>query len=129
MASENYAVAMSGLGDDKTAFERLCIALFALDKRLARGNRIVCESKPEIPQKAFEPYQIKGSDVEYVDFDKSEGRICAENVWAYPPGCPLIVKGERISVDFARRATLLYEDGVNVTGETREFPAKILVVR
>ena len=129
MASENYAVAMSGLGDDKAAFERLCNALFALDKRLARGNRIVCESKPEIPKKAFEPYQIKGSDVEYVDFDKSEGRICAENVWAYPPGCPLIVKGEKISADFARRATLLHESGVNVTGETREFPAKILVVR
>ena len=55
--------------------------------------------------------------------------MCAENAWAYPPGCPVIVKGERVEEDFVKYATLAYESGVNVTSESREFPAKLAVVQ
>ena len=50
-----------------------------------------------------------------------------ENVWAYPPGSPHIVKGEKIGQDAVKSLTLMYESGVSVSSETRKFPGKIWV--
>ena len=46
-------------------------------------------------------------------------------MWAYPPGIPLIVPGERISSEFLQEVQMLQQTGVNVqcaygkTGEIR----------
>lgn len=129
MASVNYCIAMTGLGDKEDSFSKLIDALFSLDDSLANRNGLVRQNSLKIAQKALEPYQIKGLSVEMVDFDKSVGRICAENVWAYPPGAPIIVKGERIDFEFVKHATLEYENGVNVTSEMGTFPNGIIVVK
>lgn len=129
MASVNYCIAMTGLGDKEDSFSKLIDALFSLDDSLANRNGLVRQNSLKIAQKALEPYQIKGLSVETVDFDKSVGRICAENVWAYPPGAPIIVKGERIDFEFVKHATLEYENGVNVTSEMGTFPNGIIVVK
>lgn len=129
MASVNYCIAMTGLGDKEDSFSKLIDALFSLDDSLANRNGLVRQNPLKIAQKALEPYQIKGLSVETVDFDKSVGRICAENVWAYPPGAPIIVKGERIDFEFVKHATLEYENGVNVTSEMGTFPNGIIVVK
>ena len=129
MASVNYCIAMTGLGDKEDSFSKLIDALFSLDDSLANRNGLVRQNSLKIAQKALEPYQIKALSVETVDFDKSVGRICAENVWAYPPGAPIIVKGERIDFEFVKHATLEYENGVNVTSEMGTFPNGIIVVK
>ena len=38
-------------------------------------------------------------DIEAVPFEHAAGRVSAESVIPYPPGIPLIVKGERIEID------------------------------
>lgn len=129
MASVNYAIAMTGLGDGYESFGALIDALFSLDDSLAFRNGLVAQPILEIAKKALEPYQIKSLNTEIVDFDKSEGRVCAENVWAYPPGAPIIVKGEIIDGEFIKHATLEYENGVNVSSEKGTFPSGILVVK
>lgn len=129
MASTNYAIAMSGLGDDSVAFAKLAKAVFDIDTNVKNKNGLSDMEIPELPQKAVEPYQTDVLSSEYVDFSESSGHICAENVWAYPPGCPIIAKGEIVSDDFIKYATVAYESGVNVSSETREFPAKLLVVQ
>lgn len=129
MASVNYAIAMSGLGDDKASFSKLAKAVFDIDASAKTRDGLTYVKLPKLPQKVFEPYQIDTLSCEYVDFAQSVGRVCAENAWAYPPGCPVIVKGERVEEDFVKYATLAYESGVNVTSESREFPAKLAVVQ
>ena len=37
---------------------------------------------------------------ETVPYEKSLGRVSGEAVWAYPPGIPLILPGEKITQDF-----------------------------
>ena len=71
--------------------------------------------------------KTNGLSGEYVDFDKSSGKISLENVWAYPPGSPIIVKGEIVCQDDIKNLTLMYENGVSVSSETRRFPSQILV--
>ena len=127
MAGVNYAIAMSGAGDTRENFSALENALFAIDDTLAERNGLTKTEMPSLPEKVLEPYETNTSTGEYVDFDKSVGRVSLENVWAYPPGSPIVVKGEKITQDAVKSLTLMYESGVHVSSETREFPGKIFV--
>lgn len=129
MAGVSYAIAMSGLGDDAQSFLTLSDAVFKIDDFVKEGISTLTSITPHLPQKAVEPYQIKTLSVEYVDFEQSEGRVCAENIWAYPPGAPIIEKGEIIDCDTIKYATVSYESGVNVLSETRRFPSRVLVLK
>lgn len=128
MASVSYAIAMSGLGDDRRSFLALEEGVFDIEDGI---NSAVATTKailPILPQKAFNPCEIARLSVEYVDFEQSVGKVCAENVWAYPPGAPIIAKGEIIDLDVIKYATIAYESGVSVASETRRFPTSVLCV-
>ena len=127
MAGVNYAIAMSGAGDSRENFSALENALFAIDDTLCVRNGLTKTLVPILPEKVFNPCETNALSGEYVDFDKSAGRVSLENVWAYPPGSPLIVKGEKIGQDAVKSLTLMYESGVSVSSETRKFPGKIWV--
>lgn len=129
MASTDYAIAMSGLGDDESSFAKLVNAVSAVDAALERNDERQTVKLPELPQKAFEPYQIDALSCDYVDFDDCVGMVAAENVWAYPPGCPVLVKGEVVQKDLAEYVEFAVKSGVNVTSETRQFPSKLLTVQ
>lgn len=128
MASANYALAMTGAGDRFSAFLALSEAIFELDANAKERYGLVNIDGLNLPQKAFEPHQIDGLSVETVNLDESVGKVCAESVWAYPPGSPLICKGEIIEQEFVRHALFLYECGVNIQSENRGFPNSISVV-
>ena len=125
MAGVNYAIAMSGAGDSRENFSALENALFAIDDTLCVRNGLTKTLVPILPEKVFNPCETNALSGEYVDFDKSAGRVSLENVWAYPPGSPLIVKGEKIGQDAVKSLTLMYESGVSVSSETRKFPGTI----
>lgn len=118
---------MSGAGDTRDNFSALENALFAIDDTLSERNGLTKTITPILPQKAVDPCKTNGLSGEYVDFDKSSGKISLENVWAYPPGSPIIVKGEIVCQDDIKNLTLMYENGVSVSSETRRFPSQILV--
>ncbi len=128
MASANYALAMSGAGDGLSSYMALAEAIYDLDGNVKERNGLVNINASILAQKQFEPYEIDKLNTEFVDLEKSIGRVVAENVWAYPPGCPIICKGEVIDHEFIRYALCLYEYGMNLESEHRRFPDNILVV-
>lgn len=128
MASESYAIAMSGLGDEDKNFDALIDALCEIDKRLTSKHKANVEL-PKIAQKVFEPYQIDTLSVEYVKFENIVGRVIAENIWAYPPGAPLIVKGEVVSEDTVENIKELIDAGVEISSETNKMPSEVLCVK
>lgn len=128
MAAANYAVAMTGAGDDLNAFLALSGAVYELETSVRERYGLVNINNVDIPQKVFEPYQIRGLNAVFAEFDESAGYVAAENVWAYPPGCPLICKGEVITTEFLHHSLVLYQSGIEVDSEQRAFPNKILVV-
>ncbi|MDR3314635.1 MAG: DegT/DnrJ/EryC1/StrS family aminotransferase [Oscillospiraceae bacterium] len=53
-------------------------------------------------------------------FAAAQGRICAEYVWAYPPGIPLLVPGQQVTAAFLAAVAALTEAG----GELRSTHGK-----
>lgn len=122
MAGVNYAIAMSGMGDTHESFARLERALCEIDGTLEKVCKKQSVKIANIAKKHFEPYQIDTLSCEYVDFDKSVGRVSAENIWAYPPGCPILVKGEEITQEAYDTINRMLEVGVSVSSEMRKMP-------
>ena len=61
---------------------------------------------------------------EFVPASEARGRIAAEYVWAYPPGIPCLIPGERIGEDF--RTGLASRVWHSTRGK---MPAQIAVLR
>lgn len=128
MASEYYAIAMTGMGDVAENFTALATAVIEIDSAVRARNGINHTSLIEQPSIAYTPAQARALQSVPCDLELSEGKICAEYVWAYPPGSPIIVPGEIISTDFIRHATQMYECGINVTSSLKGFPESIMTV-
>lgn len=129
MASENYLIAMSGAGDNIESFSRLVYALKEIDstiiKTVSKDNGFVAK----LPEKVFYTYEIASLNTEYVDIKKCDDVIVAENIWAYPPGCPIFVKGERITKSDIEKLLDLQKVGVDISSEYHLFPNKLRIVR
>lgn len=128
MAGVNYAIAMSGMGDSKESFARLERALFEIDNTLEKADKKRPIKIDNIAKKHFEPYQTSTLSCEYVNFDKSVGRVSAENIWAYPPGCPIVVKGEEITHQAVECIKKMLDVGVSISSEMRKMPSEVMVI-
>jgi len=51
--------------------------------------------------------------VERLDWDKTEGRVAAETITPYPPGIPLVLKGEKVRADHLDRLEQLIDEGAS----------------
>ena len=121
MHSGSNVLAMTTVCDPAEAFDLLANALLSIDARLsaapAAGNEFLtgnvagAEGAPS-PEKASADgtaYRLPEKEecvctigealdepVEEVPVEEAEGRVCAEYVYCYPPGIPILVPGERI---------------------------------
>lgn len=98
MYSARYCLAMTGLGDTRESLMCLARALAEIDAKLF-GVCPQTELYPPLPEKAMGAFCADGREKEFADIDNSQGKICGEYVWAYPPGVPVLVPGERISCE------------------------------
>ena len=89
MAYDNYALAMTSVCDNKKAFKKLKKALFKIDKELKEE-----ETKPVVYPTPKQNKKKPAGEKELVLISKAEGRICADYLWAYPPGVPIIAPNE-----------------------------------
>ena len=105
MTGIDYILAISSICDSKENLMKFAAALKEIDAEVpflqtevGAKNEIVLRQMQETPSAAR---QRCG---EFVPLSCSEGRECLEYVWAYPPGIPLIVPGERIDRRFIETA-------------------------
>ncbi len=133
MASRDYAIAMTGAGDTKDMYSSLLFAVAETCKETKKSDKATQHQNGTqfaiLPQKAYNPYKIDSLSSEAVNMLDSIGRVSAENVWAYPPGSPIIVKGEVMSKETAKLLVELQSFGVNLTSSLRDFPDRIFVVK
>ena len=83
----------------------------------------------KLPKKAFNPCEIDRLSIECANCKDIVGRVSAENVWAYPPGAPIIVKGEIVDERALAYLEDLYESGVDVSSSLKGFPHTLAVVK
>ncbi|MBO5059545.1 MAG: aminotransferase class V-fold PLP-dependent enzyme [Clostridia bacterium] len=128
MASLGYAVAMTGMGDTAESVAYLADCLWEMDKKVA------CQEKkytlyPECPQKVLTVKAAIDKPREYVSYSEAAGRICGQYVWAYPPGIPIILPGERISKSIAKILADYKSCGIELKGVPSCMDGKILVIK
>lgn len=118
LATSAYVLAMTGLGDTPATLERLSQALSLIDSRLRETTPSSPQPLYPCPVMALPPEQALEAPFEMIPPEYAIGRISAEYLWAYPPGIPLVVPGERIGT--------LPREGVRST--RGQYPEKIAVV-
>lgn len=126
MAYGEYALAMTGMGEQAHHLARLSSALLELDGTLAPvGKKQAHYALPQIPLCKLPPHQTRNRPVTAKHPEEAVGEICASYIWAYPPGVPLIVPGEVIDGSLLLLLEQLERSGVDVQDSLDFWPEKI----
>lgn len=122
MAFPFYTLAMTSAADTDEGFERLLTALIDIDGKLSHRESGALLTPP----RATQSLPLSESR-ETVILPESEGRskICAEFVYAYPPGSPIIAPGEIYSEEISDYISYLSAAGAQVYSSKGTFPEKL----
>lgn len=119
MMNKDYVICMSGMLNTKAHHEKLIKALFEIDAKLSTqtpDERLAFRLEEQV----LSPTEAYASPSEWVSFEQAEGRIAAEFIWAYPPGIPLIVPGEKINSAFIEQIEKMQKVGLNLQPQELE---------
>lgn len=130
MAAADYVIALTSVMDSTDGFSRLSDALTDIDSELEVVDN--CESfeclgdfvKPEIVCSVYDALLLKQREIL---FEESAGCVSCEYIYLYPPGCPYVVPGERISPELIRDIIKFRNRNYNVEGTFDLTLQKILV--
>lgn len=132
MAAGRYVIAMTGAGDTAETVGRLADALCEIDRELEgewkeeRKKEPNSIPYPEIIYTAADTEQMPQMEC---SFQEAAGRIAAEYVFAYPPGIPLVVPGERITKEILTIFSQYAENGIRLHGNRGGVMETILTVK
>lgn len=126
MALPNFALAMTSIADTDEGFDRLIAALFDIDENLTPLNKRTV-LLPPAPKKVFEIYQ--SGKTEILKVGDSVGKASAEFVFAYPPGSPIIAKGECISKEVLAYLDSLSAIGAQILSSGGNYPQHLEVFK
>lgn len=132
MAFGDHALAMTSVCDTEAAMAALADALLAIDSTLKSAASEHASNDTAttfaMPEKQYEIWQALESETASCPFKQAIGETAAEYVWAYPPGIPLLVPGERISAGFIRQVHTLLDKGTRVYSDADGLPENIQIM-
>lgn len=123
MASKNYIIIMTSVGDTKEGFTALKNALIQIDKTLL-SKAAESIKKPTVPKDEC-TISVDDDGIE-CDIDKCAGKASNEFVYAYPPDIPVLCPNEIITeeiIDYIRKMQCC---GVNIVSDSNLLPNKLL---
>ena len=127
MACGHNLLAMTSVCDAGDALDRLADALLAMDAQAdaapvppAPGLCPPGEGVLTIAEAVRRPREER-------PVPETEGRVCAEYVWAYPPGMPLITPGEQVTPAFLAACTALEKAGTALHHTVARTPGCLAV--
>ncbi|MCI5994529.1 MAG: aminotransferase class I/II-fold pyridoxal phosphate-dependent enzyme [Blautia sp.] len=101
MAAGDYALALTSFMDTEEGFERLFIALKEIDDGLTKekcpDSSCCLDHMVTRNQTVYKICDAMKGRSREVLLKESEGYVCREFVYLYPPGIPMLVPGEKIS--------------------------------
>lgn len=131
MAALNYSLAMTSVMDTEEGYERLDRALQDVDRRLAVSAALEPFSgnpaytmKAQAGRMVFLPGTALHMEAELTDLAGAAGQVAADYVVVYPPGIPVLVPGEEISIVQEGLIRKCLKAGLTVHGIYRESPER-----
>ena len=129
MAGADWALAMTGAGDTDETLASLAAALRRIDDSLpaAPPPAPPLPAWP-LPDAPLAPWQAVESPAEPLPLACCAGRVSAEYLWAYPPGAPVLVPGERIDGSLLEQAARQARAGVRLHSTRGGAPGALWVL-
>lgn len=134
MSAPDYVILMTMLTDTEEGFLRLEAALSEINDELECGS-LVWERTTSAYPSAFVPLELVMLPLEaaeapviQVPFFESVGKISAETVYVYPPGCPFLMPGEKISEELLEIVRYYRTSGMELYGMEDETGETLLVI-
>lgn len=125
MVCSDYVLLISTVCDTDEGFARLINALQIIDSKCSVKELNACRYSITMPKIAVKPCECSGKDGEFCLLEHSIDKISLEYVWAYPPGIPIIAKGEIITQDIANIIIAQIASGINVCSIKGKIPKEI----
>ncbi len=127
MVTAQGVLAMTGAGDSMESIGVLAEALVEIDAAcsIAKKQEIPGFILPEL---VCAPEQALEAAFETKALRECVGAVSAEYVWAYPPGIPLLIPGERISMEFVSVAENYARNGVALHQSRSKENGEIAVI-
>ena len=123
MSYTDYVIAMTSVCDSDEGFGKLKNALLEIDRTLNKNEKShSIYNFYEIPNRNFFPYQKNNFKAEKIPFQKAQGRVSLEYIWAYPPGIPLIVPGEIITDKLINQINILFSNNIQINSTKKSMP-------
>jgi len=127
MACASYLVAMTGLVEPPQNLRRLAAALHQADSQChpATPRPLTLPPLPDLVLSIKEALCAPTCDL---SIDEAAGQICADYLWAYPPGIPLVAPGERISAECLKTFAQMSRAGVRLYSSLSAQRQKLRVI-
>lgn len=125
MVCSDYVLLISTVCDTDEGFARLINALQIIDSKCSVKELNACRYSITMPEIAVKPCECSGKDGEFCLLEHSIDKISLEYVWAYPPGIPIIAKGEIITQNIANIIIAQIASGINVCSTKGKIPKEI----
>lgn len=129
MSQGTVVLAMTGACDREDALEILGRALEEMDRlpgaECPKAPARKTEKETRQPVRITDGLERPGVPV---PLNRAAGRICAEYVYCYPPGIPLLVPGEKIRQEVLDRILELRENSAPLHGSREEGLGESLLV-
>ena len=77
----------------------------------------------------FNSSQTANCKTQEMDFENAIGNVCAEYVWIYPPGIPLLLPGEKITKQVFNYITYCKNNNLQINSTFKNMPSKINVIK
>ncbi len=124
MAYTDYIIAMTSVCDTEEGFKKLANSLLSIDKKLTQINtpESALNYCNTLPQKVFKSANRYSYKEITLPLNNAIGKIALEYLWAYPPGIPLIVPGERIDENIVNQIHHMSHSGVEVYSNSKSAP-------
>lgn len=121
-----YVLGMTSVNDSEEGFVRLENALREIDamlpgERAPRRSAGKSQGRLPVNEQAMDIAQTldavdRGCETERVCYKEALGRVSAEYAYLYPPGSPVIVPGERVSIETKEFLEQYEEMGYSIEG-------------
>lgn len=122
MAAVSYALLMTSVCDTDAGFSRLFAALSRIDARAKYVPNPARFTLLSLPPMEFAPCDIPTEKIEAIQFENAVGKVSLETVWCYPPGIPILLRGERVTPEIADALKNAKAHRLQVCASGGEFP-------
>ncbi|HQM97051.1 MAG: aminotransferase class I/II-fold pyridoxal phosphate-dependent enzyme [Clostridia bacterium] len=132
MYSNSYVLVMTSMCDKKSSIRKLCAALTDIDTLYSKTDAYDIKNGKtislKIPERCMGIRTARKEKSVSIPILEANGYICAEYLWAYPPGIPYLIPGEKVNSEMISVLTEMINDGIELKSDYKNKKGYLTVL-